>query len=94
MSFVFILLLLLYATVFLLLQVYALSRDNGVPFSPMWRRIHPVRKVPVNAVWLCAAIATILGLPILKLNVIFSAIISISTQSDGLGATQFPFLPG
>lgn len=78
MSFVFIILL-LYATVFLLLQVYALSRDNGVPFSPIWRRIHPVRKVPVNAVWLCAAIATILGLPILKLNVIFSAIISIST---------------
>lgn len=46
------------ATTYLLLQVYALSRDNGIPFSPIWRRIHPVGKVPLNAVWLCAAIAT------------------------------------
>ncbi|KAK2967885.1 hypothetical protein RJ640_012365 [Escallonia rubra] len=59
--------------------VYALSRDNGIPFSPIWRRLHPKHKVPINAVWLCAAIAVILGLPILKLNVIFNAIISIST---------------
>ncbi|KAA8546444.1 hypothetical protein F0562_002817 [Nyssa sinensis] len=59
--------------------VYALSRDKGIPFSPIWRKIHPKHKVPVNAVWLCAAISIILGLPILKLNVIFSAIISIST---------------
>ena len=29
--------------------------------------------------WLCAAISIILGLPILKLNVIFTAILSIST---------------
>lgn len=59
--------------------VYALSRDNGIPFSPIWRRIHPKYKVPTNAVWLCAAISIILGLPILKLDVIFTAIVSIST---------------
>ncbi|CAK9160350.1 unnamed protein product [Ilex paraguariensis] len=59
--------------------VYALSRDKGIPFSPIWRRLHPIHKVPVNAVWLCATISTVLGLPILKLNVIFNAIISIST---------------
>ncbi|KAG8660510.1 amino-acid permease BAT1 homolog isoform X2 [Manihot esculenta] len=59
--------------------VYALSRDNGIPFSPVWRKIHPKYKVPRNAVWLCAAISIILGLPILKLDVIFTAIISIST---------------
>ncbi|KDP32854.1 hypothetical protein JCGZ_12146 [Jatropha curcas] len=59
--------------------VYALSRDNGIPFSHVWRRIHPKYKVPRNAVWLCAAIAIILGLPILKLDVVFTAIISIST---------------
>ncbi|KAF7120480.1 hypothetical protein RHSIM_Rhsim13G0200300 [Rhododendron simsii] len=59
--------------------VYALSRDKGIPFSPIWRRIHPVHKVPINAVWLCATLSTILGLPILKLNVVFTAIISIST---------------
>ncbi|GMP79499.1 hypothetical protein CsSME_00035017 [Camellia sinensis var. sinensis] len=59
--------------------VYALSRDNGIPFSPIWRRIHPKHKVPTNAVWLCAVISAILGLPILKINVIFNAIISIAT---------------
>ncbi|XP_044512157.1 amino-acid permease BAT1 homolog [Mangifera indica] len=59
--------------------VYALSRDNGIPLSPIWRRLHPKHKVPRNAVWLCAVIGMILGLPILKLDVIFTAIISIST---------------
>lgn len=38
-----------------------------------------MHKVPINAVWLCAALSTILGLPILKLNVVFTAIVSIST---------------
>ncbi|KAK4393729.1 Amino-acid permease BAT1 [Sesamum angolense] len=59
--------------------VYALSRDKGVPFSSIWRRIHPKHKVPSNAVWLCAAICILLGLPILKVNVVFTAITSICT---------------
>eukprot|EP00257_Ricinus_communis_P025904 XP_025013318.1 amino-acid permease BAT1 homolog isoform X2 [Ricinus communis] len=59
--------------------VYALSRDKGVPYSPIWRKIHPKYKVPRNAVWLCAAIGIILGVPILKLDVVFTAIISVST---------------
>ncbi|KAJ8762948.1 hypothetical protein K2173_023077 [Erythroxylum novogranatense] len=59
--------------------VYALSRDKGIPFSHIWRRIHPKYKVPVNAVWLSATISILLGLPILKLDVVFTAIISIST---------------
>ncbi|BFG19002.1 hypothetical protein CerSpe_052750 [Prunus speciosa] len=59
--------------------VYALSRDKGIPFSPIWRKIHPRSKVPTNAVWLCAAIGLLLGLPILKLDVVFTAIISVST---------------
>ncbi|XP_025615806.1 amino-acid permease BAT1 homolog isoform X2 [Arachis hypogaea] len=59
--------------------VYALSRDNGVPFSSLWRKLHPKRKVPSNAVWLCAGICILLGLPILKVNVVFTAITSICT---------------
>ncbi|KAH9757161.1 Amino acid permease [Citrus sinensis] len=31
-------------------RVYALSRDNGIPFSPNWRKLHPKYKVPRNAV--------------------------------------------
>ncbi|PRQ49498.1 putative amino acid/polyamine transporter I [Rosa chinensis] len=59
--------------------VYALSRDQGIPFSSVWRKIHPKHKVPSNAVWLCAAICILLGLPILKVNVVFTAITSICT---------------
>ena len=61
------------------LQVYALSRDKGIPFSSIWRQLHPKRKVPSNAVWLCAAICILLGLPILRVNVVFTAITSICT---------------
>jgi amino acid transporter len=59
--------------------VYALSRDRGVPFSSVWRKIHPTRKVPGNAVWLCAAVCALLGLPILWINVVFTAITSVAT---------------
>ncbi|KAK7846104.1 amino-acid permease bat1 [Quercus suber] len=59
--------------------VYALSRDKGIPFSSIWRKVHPKHKVPSNAVWLCAAICILLGLPILKVNVVFTAITSICT---------------
>ncbi|KAJ8647352.1 hypothetical protein MRB53_000375 [Persea americana] len=59
--------------------VYALSRDKGIPFSWIWRRLHPRHKVPVNAVWLCTAICILIGLPILKLNVLFTTITSITT---------------
>ncbi|XP_040997070.1 amino-acid permease BAT1 homolog [Juglans microcarpa x Juglans regia] len=59
--------------------VYALSRDGGVPFSKVWRKIHPKQKVPINAVWLCTTISIIIGLPILKSNVVYTAVISIGT---------------
>ena len=61
------------------LQVYALSRDGGIPGSKIWRKIHPKYKVPANAVWLCAFLCAILGLPILAVNVVFTAITSICT---------------
>ncbi|KAH9691333.1 Amino acid permease [Citrus sinensis] len=69
--------------------VYALSRDNGIPFSPIWRKLHPKYKVPRNAVWLCTAISMILGLPILKLDIIFTALISISAIG-WIGAYAIP----
>ncbi|BBN11878.1 choline transport protein [Marchantia polymorpha subsp. ruderalis] len=59
--------------------VYALSRDGGIPGSRIWKKLHPVYKVPANAVWLCAFLAGLLGLPILGINVVFTAITSIAT---------------
>ncbi len=63
----------------LLLQVYALSRVGGTPFSKVLRKVHPKLKVPVNAVWICAAFAILLGFPILRISVVFTAISSICT---------------
>ncbi|XP_020253795.1 amino-acid permease BAT1 homolog [Asparagus officinalis] len=59
--------------------VYALSRDQGIPFSSIWKKVHPKHKVPSNAVWLCAGLCILLGLPILKLDVVFTAITSVCT---------------
>ncbi|KAJ4951612.1 hypothetical protein NE237_028444 [Protea cynaroides] len=59
--------------------VYALSRDAGIPFSSIWKQVHPKRKVPTNAVWLCATIAIVMGLPLLKVNVVFIAILSVTS---------------
>jgi amino acid permease (GABA permease) len=59
--------------------VYAFSRDGGIPFSRIWLKVHPRYKVPANAVWLCAVLCMLIGLPILKINVLFTAIASIST---------------
>ncbi|GAB2246331.1 hypothetical protein Droror1_Dr00001824 [Drosera rotundifolia] len=59
--------------------IYSLSRDGGVPFSKIWRQLHPKNKVPANAVWLCAAFAILLGLPILEVSAVFNAIASLCT---------------
>lgn len=59
--------------------MYALSRDKGIPYSHIWKKIHPKHKVPTNAVWLSAGVSILLGFPILKSNVAFTAIMSIST---------------
>eukprot|EP00249_Psilotum_nudum_P012986 c24088_g1_i1 orf=679-2277(-) len=59
--------------------VYALSRDGGIPYSRIWRKIHPKYKIPGKAVWLCASLCILIGIPILKTNVVFTAIASICT---------------
>ncbi|MCO5555369.1 hypothetical protein L7F22_008915 [Adiantum nelumboides] len=59
--------------------VYALARDGGLPYSLIWKKLHSRRKVPANAVWLCISISILMGLPILKLKVLFTAISSICT---------------
>lgn len=59
--------------------VYALSRDGGVPYSKQLRKVNRRVQVPVNAVWFSIAFAILLGIPILKLNVVFTAITSICT---------------
>ena len=42
--------------------VFAFARDNALPGSRWWKRIHPYTRTPVNAVWLVMLFAGICGL--------------------------------
>ena len=58
---------------------WSFSRDHGLPLSRVWAHINPYVGVPVNAVWFMVTFAFLLGLPMLKSAVAFSAVVSIST---------------
>ncbi|KAI0737826.1 amino acid transporter [Daedaleopsis nitida] len=42
--------------------VFAFARDNALPGSRWWKRMHPYTRTPVNAVWLVIAMSGIIGL--------------------------------
>lgn len=42
--------------------MFTLARDNAVPFSSVFRRVHPTWRNPFNAQLLCGALVTVLGL--------------------------------
>ncbi|RPD67500.1 amino acid transporter [Lentinus tigrinus ALCF2SS1-7] len=42
--------------------IFAFSRDNALPGSKWWKRVHPGTRTPVNGVWLVMALSAILGL--------------------------------
>ena len=42
--------------------VFAFARDNALPGSRWWKKIHPYTSTPVNAVWLVMVLAGICGL--------------------------------
>ncbi len=44
-------------------MLYAFSRDDAMLGSRFWRRLMPCNKLPVNASWLMAALAFLMGLP-------------------------------
>ena len=64
-------------------MVYAFSRDGAVPGHRLWHRLHPKTRAPVNAVWLSAVAAFLLGVPSLYTtegsSVAFFAVVSIGT---------------
>jgi len=64
-------------------MIYAFSRDGAVPGHKLWHRLHPTTRTPVNAVWLSAVVAFLLGVPSLYqvggYSVAFFAIVSIGT---------------
>eukprot|EP00891_Asterochloris_glomerata_P001109 jgi/Astpho2/1109/e_gw1.00020.5.1_t len=60
-------------------MLWSFSRDHGMPFSFLWSRVNRYFGIPVNAVWFMGTFAFLLGLPMLKSYVAFSAVVSIST---------------
>jgi amino acid transporter len=64
-------------------MIYAFSRDGAVPGHRLWHRLTPTTRTPVNAVWLAAGAAFLLGVPSLYqvggTSVAFLAIVSIGT---------------
>ncbi|KAK3670167.1 hypothetical protein LTR78_009923 [Recurvomyces mirabilis] len=60
-------------------DLFAFSRDNGLPFSGWVSKIHPKYHVPVNAVLLTSLISFILSLIYIGSSVAFYAITSLLT---------------
>ena len=60
-------------------MLWAFARDRGVPLHSVWSALNVYTGTPVNAVWAMAALAFLLGLPMLYSLSVFSASISISS---------------
>ena len=60
-------------------MLWAFARDCGVPLHSVWSALNVYTGTPVNAVWAMAALAFLLGLPMLYSLSVFSASISISS---------------
>ncbi|BDA51279.1 Amino-acid permease BAT1 homolog [Coccomyxa sp. Obi] len=60
-------------------MLWSFARDGGVPLHRVWCRLSACTGTPVNAVWAMAALAFLLGLPMLYSLTIFQAVASISS---------------
>ena len=72
-----------------------MAGDKGVPLSKVFRALNSYTHTPVNAVWAMAALAFLLGLPLLYSTSVFSAIASISSVGLYLSceSSDIPQLP-
>ncbi|CAI5985518.1 unnamed protein product [Closterium sp. NIES-65] len=57
---------------------FSLSRDSGLPFASLWRRVNRDR-TPIYAVWLCCGISILFALPLLDDSSTFHFITSLAT---------------
>ena len=58
---------------------FSLVRDDALPYSRTWYKIHPTLKSPVRAIVLTCFLTLILGLTTLFSDVVFPALTSVST---------------
>lgn len=65
-------------------MTYAFARDNGLPFSRVFSRVHPRLALPLNALYLTMACVLLFGLIFLGSNSAFNAIVSASVVALGV----------
>ncbi|KAL4805351.1 amino acid/polyamine transporter I [Aspergillus unguis] len=62
-------------------QTFAFARDKGLPFAKWISRVHPRRKIPVNAIALSCIISCLLSLINIGSETAFNAIISLNVAA-------------
>ncbi|KAK5993022.1 Choline transport-like protein [Cladobotryum mycophilum] len=58
---------------------WSFARDGGIPFSTYFQHVDPTWKIPGRALWLQAAIVSLVGVLYLFANTVLQAILSVST---------------
>ncbi|KAF9888612.1 hypothetical protein FE257_008544 [Aspergillus nanangensis] len=62
-------------------QTYAFARDRGLPFADWISKVHPTRRIPVNAIGLSCIISGLLSLINIGSDTAFNAIISLNVAA-------------
>ena len=60
---------------------YSFARDEGLPFSRLFAKVHPKQEAPVNATLACAAVIILYGLIYIGSTTAFNSFISMSILS-------------
>ena len=58
-------------------QTFAFARDNGLPFSKWFARVHPTLEIPANAIYFTCIFTILLSLINIGSSIAFAAIMSL-----------------
>ncbi|KAJ9424478.1 hypothetical protein FOXG_21877 [Fusarium oxysporum f. sp. lycopersici 4287] len=63
---------------------WAFAKDNGLPVSKIWSRVHPIMEVPAHTLMLCSVLVSILSALCIASSTAFNSLAA--------GITIFPSL--
>lgn len=67
--------------------LWAFSRDNGLPYSRVFAKVHPTLKSPVNATILAGVFITIFGILYIASTTAFNSIVALAIMSSNITCT-------
>ncbi|GKT50525.1 choline transport protein [Colletotrichum spaethianum] len=67
--------------------LWAFSRDNGLPYSTFFAKVHPTLDAPVNATVLAGIFITIFGLLYIASTTAFNSIVALAIMSSNITCT-------